>query len=281
MKNSNNYTILLVDDLIENLKTIVSIFETHRPEYTVFQTNNATSALNIVSQNQPDLIITDWDMPGMNGIEFIKELKNNSETKDIPVIMASGVNLSSSDLKTALNAGATDYIRKPIDPIELLARVHSVLKITDYHKKMIETKDQELTESALYLVKSNEFNIDITKKLKILSQFISKENNPAQEFLEDTVKEINDRINEDSWYRFNLSFTKVHKEFDKNLISEFPWLTATELKLCAFVRLGMNNKDIASVLHQSPDSVKVSRSRLRKKLAIDKSINLESFLANF
>lgn len=276
-----NYKILLVDDLIENLKTIVSIFEVQRPEYTVFQTNNAKSALQIISQNQPDLIITDWDMPEMNGIEFIKALKNNSETVDIPVIMASGVNLSSSDLKTALNAGATDYIRKPIDPIELLARVHSVLKITDYHKKMLETKDQELTESALYLVKSNQFNIDITKKLNILSQFINKENNPAQEFLEDTIKELNNRINEDSWYRFNLSFSKVHKEFDKNLISKYPELTATDLKICAFVRLGMNNKDIASVLHQSPDSVKVSRSRLRKKLALDKAINLESFLANF
>lgn len=276
-----NYKILLVDDLIENLKTIVSIFEVQRPEYTVFQTNNAKSALQIISQNQPDLIITDWDMPGMNGIEFIKALKCNPETVDIPVIMASGVNLSSSDLKTALNAGATDYIRKPIDPIELLARVHSVLMITDYHNKMLETKDQELTESALYLVKSNQFNIDITKKLNILSQFINKENAPAQEFLEDTIKELNNRINEDSWYRFNLSFSKVHKEFDKNLISKYPELTATDLKICAFVRLGMNNKDIASVLHQSPDSVKVSRSRLRKKLALDKTINFESFLANF
>jgi len=276
-----NYKILLVDDLIENLKTIVSIFEVQRPEYTVFQTNNAKSALQIISQNQPDLIITDWDMPGMNGIDFIKELKSKPDTVDIPVIMASGVNLSSSDLKTALNAGATDYIRKPIDPIELLARVHSVLMITDYHKKMLETKDQELTESALYLVKSNQFNINITKNLKILSQFINKENAPAQEFLEDTIKELNNRINEDSWYRFNLSFSKVHKEFDKNLISKYPELTATDLKICAFVRLGMNNKDIASVLHQSPDSVKVSRSRLRKKLALNKTINLESFLANF
>lgn len=277
----DNYKILLVDDLVENLKTIVSIFEVQRPEYIVFQTNNAKSAIDIVSQNQPNLIITDWDMPNMTGIELIKELKIKPETRDIPIIMASGVNLSSADLKTALNAGATDYIRKPIDPVELLARVHSVLKISDYHKKVLETKDQELTESALYLVKSNEFNIDITRKLNILSQFISKENAPAQEFLEDTIKELNDRINEDSWYRFNLSFSKVHKEFDKNLIGKYPELTATDLKLCAFVRLGMNNKDIASVLHQSPDSVKVSRSRLRKKLGLDKTINLESFLANF
>ncbi len=276
-----NYRILIIDDLIENLKTIVSIFEIQRPEYILFQTNNAKSALKIIEQNRPDLIITDWDMPEMNGIEFIKELKKRKDLRDIPVIMASGVNLSSDDLKTALNAGATDYIRKPIDPIELLARVHSVLMISEYNNKMLEAKDQDLTESALYLVKSNEFNIDITKRLKILSQFISKENAPAQEFLEDTITEINDRINEDSWYRFNLSFSKVHKDFNKNLIKQVPELTATELKICAFIRLGMNNKDIASVLHQNPDSVKVSRSRLRKKINIDQTQNLESFLSSF
>lgn len=277
----DNYKILVIDDLVENLKTIVTIFEAQRPEYIIFQTNNAKSALSIISQNKPDLVITDWDMPGMNGLEFIIELKKRNEFKDIPVIMASGVNLSSDDLKTALDAGATDYIRKPIDPIELLARVHSVLMISEYNKKMLETKDQELTESALYLVKSNEFNIDITKKLNILSQFISKENIPAQEFLEETIRDLNNHVNEHSWYRFNLSFAKVHKDFNKNLIDQHPDLTATELKLCAFIRLGMNNKDIASVLNQNPDSVKVSRSRLRKKLGIDQTQNLESFLSGF
>lgn len=276
-----NYKILVVDDLVENLRTMVSIFEAQRPEYIIFQTNNAKSALSIISQNQPDLIITDWDMPEMNGIEFIKELKRHSVLRDIPIIMASGVNLSSDDLKTALNAGATDYIRKPIDPVELLARVHSVLMISEYNKKMLESKDQELTESALYLVKSNQFNIDITKKLKILSQFISKENAPAQEFLEEAINDLNNHVNEHSWYRFNLSFSKVHKDFNKNLVDNHPDLTATELKLCAFVRLGMNNKDIAAVLNQNPDSVKVSRSRLRKKLGIDQSQNLESFLSKY
>lgn len=276
-----NYKILIIDDLIENLKTIVSIFEVQRPEYILFQTNNAESALNIISQNKPDLIITDWDMPKMNGIELIKILKANADLSDIPIIMASGVNLSSEDLKTALSAGATDYIRKPIDAIELVARVHSVLMISEYNKRMLNTKDQELTESALYLVKSNEFNIDITKRLKILNQFISKENAPAHEFLDEIVIDINDRINEDSWYRFNLSFSKVHLNFERNLINEFPELTATELKLCAFVRLGMNNKDIASVLHQNPDSVKVSRSRLRRKLGLDQTQNLESYLSRF
>lgn len=277
----DNYKILIVDDLVENLKTIVSIFESQRPEYILFQTNNAESALGIITQNRPDLIITDWDMPNMNGIEFIKTLKRHPDLCDIPVIMASGVNLSSEDLKTALDVGAIDYIRKPIDSVELVARVHSVLMISEYNNKMLQSKDQELTESALYLVKSNEFNIDITKRLKILSQFINKENAPAHEFLEDTVKEVNERINEDGWYRFNLSFSKVHQEFEKNLIKSYPELTATELKLCAFVRLGMNNKDIASVLHQNPDSVKVSRSRLRRKLKIDQGQNLESFLRGF
>ena len=172
-------------------------------------------------------------------------------------------------------------IRKPIDPIELVARTHSALMVFEFQKQIIETKDQELTESSLYLVKSNKFNVDITKRLLELSKVINVDNMPAKNELNNIIKTLNSRVKEDGWYRFNISFDKVHKDFNKNILSEFPELTSTDLKLCAFVRLGMNNKDIASVLNQNPDSVKVSRSRIRKKLCIDQSQNLETFLAGF
>jgi len=79
----------------------------------------------------PDLIITDWEMPIMNGIEFIKLLKSNEKTHDIPVIMCTGVMTTPENLKTALDAGAVDYIRKPVEKLELMARVNSMLKLSD------------------------------------------------------------------------------------------------------------------------------------------------------
>ncbi len=275
------HKVFIIDDDIDNLKTFISIFEQYCPQYDIFQTNNPKNAVEIASKVHPNLIVTDWDMPHLTGIDVIKQLKTKKETKDIPVIMATGVHITSTDLQLALQAGAIDFIRKPIDPIELVARTHSALMVFEFQKQVVEAKDQELTESSLYLVKSNKFNVDITKKLRELSTMIDPKNTKILNTLNQAIKEFNNRIKEDGWYRFNLSFDKVHKGFNKNLLKTYPELTAGELKLCAFIRLGMNNKDIASVLNQSPDSVKVSRSRLRKKLCIEQSQNLEAFIASF
>lgn len=276
-----NYKVFIIDDEVDNLKTFVSIFEEHRPNYDIFQTNNSSNALHIATKVKPDVIVTDWDMPHLSGIDLIRQLKKFNDTKDIPVVMATGVHLSSEDLQIALESGATDFIKKPIDPLELVARTHAALLLSDYHKQIVETKDQELTESSLQLVKNNKFTLDITKKLHELSIRVNSENQDAQNLLQEIISELNNRIQEDSWFRFNLSFDKVHKDFNKNLVAKYPDLTAGELKLCAFIRLGMGNKDIASVLNQNPDSIKVARSRLRKKLNIDQSQNLETYLSGF
>ena len=75
----------------------------------------------------------DWEMPEMNGIEAIKWLKNEPSTKDIPVLMVSALS-SSEDIEMALDTGAIDYIRKPINKTELLARVKSALRIAQQFK---------------------------------------------------------------------------------------------------------------------------------------------------
>ncbi|MDA3891774.1 MAG: response regulator [Salinivirgaceae bacterium] len=275
------YKVFIIDDNVDNLKTFINIFEHHCPQYDIFQTNNPKNAIEIASKVNPQLIVTDWDMPNISGIEVIHQLKSQNETKNIPIIMATGVHITSDDLKVALEAGAIDFIRKPIDPIELVARTHSALMVFQYQKQVIETKDQELTESSLYLVKSHKFNLDMTKRLDELTGIIDSDTNKTKIELRNIIKTFNLRIKEDGWYRFDLSFDKVHKDFNRNLLEKYGELTSTDLKLCAFIRLGMNNKDIASVLNQNPDSVKVSRSRLRKKLAIDQAQNLEAFLAKY
>jgi len=275
------YKVFIIDDNVENLKVFISIFENYCPQYDIFQTNNPKNALQIANKVQPNLIVTDWDMPNLSGIDVIKNLKSNVSTKTIPIIMATGVHITSNDLQIALEAGAIDFIRKPIDPIELVARTHSALMVFEYQKQIIETKDQELTESSLYLVKSNKFNISVTKMLHELEAVLKSDNELAKSKLQELIDSLNAHIQEDGWYRFNLSFDKVHKDFKRNLLDRYNDLTATELKLSAFIRLGMNNKDIASVLNQNPDSIKVSRSRLRKKLCIEQTQNLETFLAAF
>jgi CheY-like chemotaxis protein/DNA-binding CsgD family transcriptional regulator len=276
-----SYRILFVDDSIEEIKTMVSVFDTYLPDYITYQTNNSINALDIAKEVKADLIITDWDMPGMSGLDLIDNLKRNKETKDIPVIMLTGVMLTPDNLHRALDSGAVDYIRKPIDPLELIARTKSALLTTNYYNQIVNQKDQEITESSLFLVKSHEFISKISKRLDKINDIINSDPDRAKKELISVRNQIERGGNEESWYRFNLSFSRVHKEFDRNLIKKHPNLTQSDVRLCSFIRLGMSNKEIALVLNQSTDSVKVTKYRLRKKVLVDSDISIENYLTQF
>lgn len=130
--------ILIVDDEIDNIRAIRNCIDDSEENYILYQALNGELAIKIVLAEMPDLIITDWEMPGMDGIELIKKLKQNEIIADIPVIMCTGVMTTSENLCTALMAGAVDYIRKPIDKIELIARVKSMLELSNSRKALKE-----------------------------------------------------------------------------------------------------------------------------------------------
>ncbi len=134
--NKNRITILIVDDVPDNLKIISDIFEGEHLDYYILNAPNGKVGLYIVDKILPDLIITDWEMPLMNGIEFIKHLKQQEKTKDIPVIMCTGKMTDSESLQIALDVGAADYIRKPIDKIELIARTKANLHLYEKYKEI-------------------------------------------------------------------------------------------------------------------------------------------------
>ncbi|MCX6697000.1 MAG: response regulator [Methanoregula sp.] len=271
---------MIVDDIVENLQTISRFFETSHPEYRLYQATGGKSALELTEKTSFDLILTDWDMPDLSGIEFLRAIKSNARTKKIPVIMVTGVMLSSKDLDLALSAGAHDYIRKPIDPVELSVRTHTALSLAFCQWQEIEKKNIELVEKTLILIKNNEFNIQMSDKLKHLLE-IYENNLEAKALIHEIIDEVDQKVKQDSWQQFELAFQNVHTEFGKNLILQFPKLTPGEFKLCILIKLGMTIKDMASLLYQSPDSLKVTRSRLRKKLQINNDINFNNFLAAF
>lgn len=271
--------ILIIDDKVENLETIFRIFEIYADNYLLYQANTGGLAYKIAQKVKPDLIITDWDMPVMNGIDLMKKLKANKELKDIPIIVATGVMTSVENLKTALEAGAVDFIRKPIDEVELMARTNSALALAGYYSQLVQQKDNELVENTLFLMKNNEFNVKITQKLDLLYSNLELKSNKL--LVKDIIQDIDNKIKEDSWQRFETSFNSVYDDFYKNLLEDFPDLTSNELKLAAFLKIGLNTKDIASILYLTPNSVKVNRYRLRKKLDIDTDVNLQTFFSKY
>ncbi|NVO10953.1 MAG: response regulator [Bacteroidales bacterium] len=276
----NSIKILVVDDDIESLKVIVLQLQRSNPEFKLFQSNSSVKAISIAQKILPDLIITDWDMPEINGIEFIRNLKNNESTKTIPFVVASGVMVTSENLKIALEAGAVDFLRKPIDSIELQARINSAIMISKLHKEIIEGKNHELAEYTLNLVKNNEFMIELKEKLKGFSRNLELIPTVSSE-LDLIIEDLSNKIRTDSWDRFNIAFYNIHPNFNNKLLKKYPNLSPAELKLCILIRIGMSIKDVAAVLYQSMDSIKVSRSRLRKKLNLDQDQNLEVFLSAF
>lgn len=135
--------ILIVDDEPENLQLIVESIEKMEQQYNILLANNAIKAITIIKDEVPDLIITDWEMPGLDGIDLIKMVKEDPSISHIPILMCTGVMVTAEHLKAALEAGAEDYIRKPFDRIELNARLNTMMKLSDSVKKTLELNEKK------------------------------------------------------------------------------------------------------------------------------------------
>ncbi len=134
--------IIIADDNPENLRVIMDVLKKTDLRCNLIAAPNGKILVDIALQKIPDLIITDWEMPVMNGLEAITVLKHNPLTAHIPIIMCTGIMTTSGDLKTAMEAGAVDYVRKPIEEMELVARVQSMLRLSASYLKIKEQKEE-------------------------------------------------------------------------------------------------------------------------------------------
>jgi PAS domain S-box-containing protein len=125
----SNSKILLVDDEPLNLKLYDKMLKEHN--FVITTATNGQECLDRVCEEFPDLIILDWNMPVMDGIDALETLKKDNSTKDIPVLMVTGVMTSSEDLAYAMTVGAVDFLKKPFDKQELNARVRNILLLNE------------------------------------------------------------------------------------------------------------------------------------------------------
>jgi len=138
-------------------------------------------------------------------------------------------------------------------------------------------KDKELANNTMQMIHKNKSLISIKKELSKLSREIGDDLIANQINL--LIRKINREIDsENQWEVFEKHFESVHEEFLKHLKAEYPNLTPHELKLCAYLRLNISSKEIASLMNISIRGVEISRYRLRKKLNLDHNTNLTSFI---
>ena len=148
-QHEHKKTILVVDDEAVNCRLVDAILTPLG--YRVFTASNGEEALQKVETAIPDVILLDIMMPVMDGYETVRRLKSDEDTRLIPVVMVTALK-DVEDRVRALEAGADDFLTKPIDRMELRARVNSLIKVKAYNDQMknyqqeLEMKVKERTE---------------------------------------------------------------------------------------------------------------------------------------
>ncbi len=164
--------ILVVEDE-EGIREMLG-FTLSKEGYEFHQAENTEQADGMINREMPDLILLDWMLPGISGLDFAKKLRKNPETRDIPIIMLTA-KASELDKVRGLDVGADDYITKPFSTRELVARINAVLRRSqfDVDQGIIDIHGLSL-DPETYRVTANGETIDISPtEFRLLHFFIT------------------------------------------------------------------------------------------------------------
>jgi len=126
----------VVDDNQQNLELLQAYLED--VDCQAVPARDGLEALGIIAKEPPDLILLDVMMPKMSGFEVCKRIKNDPKTSDIPVIMVTALN-EFGDIERAIDSGTDDFLSKPVNKLELLTRIKTMLKLKHLSDKLERT----------------------------------------------------------------------------------------------------------------------------------------------
>ncbi|MFH1194105.1 MAG: response regulator [bacterium] len=187
--------ILVIDDQPDNVNILQAQLE--HEKFEVISAYDGPSGIEKTHAENPDLILLDVMMPGMSGFEVCSQIVNDESTRTIPIILITALT-AADDLKEGLQAGAFDYIKKPFNRVELIARVRSALRFKETSRFLIEL--EKINTFAATVVTANH---SIKQPLTLINistaaikREISKENISPEavlkkvEFIEKATKDI-------------------------------------------------------------------------------------------
>lgn len=218
--------VLVVDDVPRNVQVIASYLS--KDGYDIAAATNGTEAVNMTKKIEPDLILLDVMMPGMDGFETCRQIKEKPKVRDIPIIFLTA-KVETEDVVAGFDAGGVDYITKPFNPRELLARVSTHIRLRLAQKEIVElerknaafatavTANHELNQPLMVLQGNMEMllislekyeldekhhkyidkiNTSITRMTRILDKFKASTNIQFEMYSEDTAMAIFDEEDE-------------------------------------------------------------------------------------
>ncbi len=161
--------ILVVDDTPANVKLLTDVLTVKG--YTVSTASSGAEALERIAAERPDLVLLDVVMPGMSGYEVCQRIRANPATGILPVVMVTALDPAGERIK-GLDAGADDFLTKPINQPELLARVRSLLRIKALYDT-VDRQSQELAELNRTLERRVQEQVGQLERLSRLKRFFS------------------------------------------------------------------------------------------------------------
>ncbi|MEQ8168108.1 MAG: hybrid sensor histidine kinase/response regulator [Candidatus Eremiobacterota bacterium] len=255
--------ILIVDDNSVSIRMLVHVLK--KKEYDLAISRNGSQALNMLEDIHPDLILLDIMMPDLDGFKVCRTLKDNSRTKEIPIIFLTAKE-ETEDLVQAFEIGAVDYVTKPFNGLELLARVQTHLDLKfarDTQKELLIKLEENLNEIKEKNEKLEELN-------KIKNEFLGMAahdlRNPlgviqvTSEYL--LISDLNDNMSEEQIDL--LREINTSSEYMRDMLNELLDITAIE---SGQLKLEIKVEDYINFLKHI--------IKLNKPLADRKEISLE------
>lgn len=194
--NRSDYKILIVDDVVSNV-LLLKILLTNE-KFQVCTANNGKACIEVSKRDKPDLILLDVMMPEMNGFDTAVVLKQDPETKDIPIIFLTALN-SPSDLVHGFQVGGNDFLTKPFNKEELLMRVMHQIQLVEA-KRIIVRQNEELRRTInnrdkMYSVIAHDLRSPMASIRMVLNLAV---NVVSRESVGDEIFELLDKANRES-----------------------------------------------------------------------------------
>jgi DNA-binding response OmpR family regulator len=286
----DNAIILVVDDSHDSLKFLTEVIEDTGA--TVLVALSGQNSLDVIDQVTPDVILMDAVMPGMDGFETCRHIKNNSAMLHVPVIFMTGLS-DTEHIVAGFQAGGVDYLVKPIDPDELIARMQVHLA----NARLAQSAYVAMDEARRFLIAVNNDGAILWKTLqagKLIKPFMDGDAGSEFQFPEYIKQWLNHQIQKTATSPAQLVLSDTNEcqvlisyigqsgadEYLLRVIendfasiqarlSKVFGLTLREADVLTWIANGKANRDIGEILELSPRTINKHLERISRKLGVE------------